>query len=298
MKTKLFKTFFSLVIFLFLFVKAYSQLTVDAGKDTTFCISMYPDSICLGENVTIKNGVEPYTIAWECDTFKRLHWNYSASNFLSDTSIVNPYFVYYPDDFEWKRFTIHVTDAENNYAKDSINVRFSSFAYTLGYFVYEVDKGDSILFYESSVGRGIAPLRYRWQPTIGLSNPDSLVTWCYADSLTDYSTSYEIIAIDSCGCVSEPNQVYEIRLRTSDIQDVPSENKSLNIKQVGSRIYFDNKDYRTATVKILSLNGQLVYVQDISDNQLEIGQLNLAKNIYIVSINIDNIIETKKVNIR
>ena len=298
MKAKLLKTIFSLTILLFLFLNAYPQLTVDAGKDTTFCISMYPDSIYLGENVTIKNGTEPYTIAWECKVSRGLYDYYTASDFLNDSTAVSPYIESWHSNGKWIKFILHVTDSENNYTKDSINVRFSSFGYTLGYFVYEVDKGDSVLFHESSVGGGIAPLNYHWQPTIGLSNPDSLITWCYADSLTEYSTSYDIIAVDSCGCVSEPNQVYEIRIRPTDVREIPSEDESLNIKQIGSKIYFDNKDYLAATVKIFSLNGQLIYEQDISDNYLEIGKLNLTKNIYIISISVDNIVGSKKISVR
>ncbi len=63
-------------------------------------------------------------------------------------------------------------------------------------------------FPNSGIGGGIGPLTYYWQPKTYLSDPDSLVTWCKPDS----SIQYKEFAIDSCGCVSYIETVYDIRV--------------------------------------------------------------------------------------
>lgn len=294
MKPKLFKTFFSLAILLFLFLQAYPQFTVDAGKDTTFCISMYPDSIYLGDNISIKNGIEPYTIAWECKAPKGEYDYYTASDFSNDSTAVSPYIEGWYSNGKWIKFILHVTDSENNYAKDTINVRFSTFVYLTGYSVVELEKGDSILFNSSSIGGGIAPLTFHWQPTIGLTNPDTLVTWCKTDSLTQWRNEYNVVATDSCGCVSKPNIVYEIWILPTDVREIPSENESLNIKQIGNDIHFNNHLNNKAYISLFSLNGKLLYKSVVTDNRLNISQIIQKKGMYIVRVSIGNKVATCK----
>ena len=162
----------------------FSQLNVKLGKDTTYCVGLHPDTMYLPQNITISGGKEPYTFAWECKEPKGLYEFYTASDFLNDTTILTPYFVNSHNPGKWILLTLHVTDSENNYVKDSIRIRFSTFRYLPGYSVIEAEKGDSVLFNRSSVGGGIEPLRFHWQPTIGLTNPHTLITWCKTDSLT------------------------------------------------------------------------------------------------------------------
>lgn len=197
----------------------FSQLTVEVGKDTTYCVGLHPDTMYLPQNITISGGTEPYTIAWECKEPKGLYEFYTASDFLNDTTILTPYFVNAHNPGKWIALTILVTDSENNYAKDSIRIRFSTFRYLPGYIVIEAEKGDSVLFNQSTVGGGIEPLSFHWEPTIGLTTPDALVTWCKTDSLTQWRNEYYIVATDSCGCVSDPGLVYEIRVLTAGIDD-------------------------------------------------------------------------------
>jgi len=120
------------------------QLTVDVGKDTTYCTGV--GKMYLGKNVTIKNGIEPYTLAWECKVPKGLNSFFHASDLLSDTTAISPYFTYNPTNNRWIKFILHVTDSDNNYRKDSILVRFSEFGYLTGYGGIEIKKGDSFLF--------------------------------------------------------------------------------------------------------------------------------------------------------
>lgn len=262
----------------------FSQLTVDVGKDTTYCVGIYPDTMYLAKNITIDGGVEPYTIAWECKVPKDLHSFYTASDFLNDSAVLTPYFVNWQLPGKWIKFTLHLTDSENNYVKDSIRIRFSQFAYLAGYYVFEIEKGDSVLFNQSSVGGGIEPLKFHWQPTIGLTNPNNLVTWCKTDSLTKWRNQYDIVATDSCGCVSVPNLVYEVRVLATGIDDLNKTKNHLNIRKEGEMIYFNNPLKQKVSVAIFSADGTLIHYLNIADDQMKVTNLLKTKGVFIVKI--------------
>lgn len=262
----------------------FSQMTVNMEKDTTFCVGLYPDTIYLAQNITINGGIEPYTIAWECNAPKDLHSFYTASDFLNDTTILSPYFVNWQPPGKWIRFTLHVTDSENNYVKDNINVRFSTFAYLTGYSVIQVEKGDSVLFNQSSIEGGIEPLKFHWQPTTGLTNPDSLITWCKTDSLTQWRNQYDIIVTDSCGCVSAPNLAYEVRVLPTGIDELNMDRNHLNIRQEGEMIYFNNPLNQRASISCYSIDGTAKHYLNIAGDQFKTTNLLKTKGIFIVKI--------------
>ena len=201
-----------IIVFLMISIISFSQLTVDAGKDTTYCVSVWFKPMILGANVRVENGVKPYTYAWEYYHKVTDRFIITASDYLNDTTLQSPLIIDYLSWPEWKKFILHVTDANGNYAKDSIYVRLSLFAYLTGggqpWFYLE--KGDSIqlTFPNSGIFGGIPPLTYYWQPKKYLSDPDSVITWSKPDS----TIKYQAFAIDSCGCVSETVMVYDIRV--------------------------------------------------------------------------------------
>jgi len=120
--------------------------------------------------------------------------------------------LYNPINVEWIKFTLLVIDSEGNYAKDSIYIRFSKFGFLTGggQTWFYIEKGDSIQlnFNSSGIFGGISPLKYHWSPKTYLSEPDSVITWCKPDS----SIQYELVAIDSRGCISYPEMAYDIRV--------------------------------------------------------------------------------------
>lgn len=191
---------------------SFAQLKVDAGKDTTYCVSAWFKPMILGADVQVENGTPPYTFAWEYYHKISDKFIITASDYLNDTTLQSPSIISYLSWPEWRKFIFHVTDANGNYAKDSIYIRLSLFNYLTGGEQpwFYIEKGDSVLlrFPNSGIGGGIEPLTYYWQPKTYLSDPDSVVTWCKPDS----SLQYEAFAIDSCGCVSEKVLVYDIRV--------------------------------------------------------------------------------------
>ena len=292
MKTKNCNFILLLLYFSFSFsICSFGQLTVEAGKDTTYCIGQYPHTMLLGDHVIIKNGVEPYSIKWECKVELTEFLTYTAKDFLNDTTLLSPLIKGHTPWPEWTKFIIHVRDSKNNYARDSINVRFSTFILSTGYHVVELKRGDSILFNETSVGGGIEPLKFHWQPKTGLSNPDSLVTWCKPD----YTTQYDIIAIDSCGCVSPPNTVYNVTVLTTGLDEKKTDKDSLlHIKQVGTTIYFNNPLKLKAHVALYTINGALCCSFDIADDHLKIANQLINKGVYVIRISVGSLTGNSK----
>ncbi|HEY3371381.1 MAG TPA: T9SS type A sorting domain-containing protein [Prolixibacteraceae bacterium] len=280
MRTK--NTYFLLLLFCLGFsFSNYGQLSVDAGKDTTFCSGV--EKLYLGKGVSIKNGVEPYSIAWECKVPKGSYSYYTASDLLNDTTVISPYFRGTVSPNQWINFIIHVTDSENKSAMDIIRVRFSQFYYLTGYPGVEIHKGDSLLLKYSSIGGGIEPLKFQWHPETGLSNPDSLVTWCKPD----VTTLYDIVATDSCGCVSSPNAAYYVMVLPTGFNEIKNEaGNLLNIRQNGNGIYFNNPLKQEARMSIYSINGVTRYHLTIADDHLDIDHLLETKGIYLVKISV------------
>jgi hypothetical protein len=244
-----------------------AQLMVDAGKDTTFCTGQNIHSLILGTTAKIENGFPPYSIVWECKIPKGGYSFFTASDLLSDTTILSPYFLYNPIHVKRIKFILHITDSENKYAKDSIFIRFSKFGYLTGggQTRFYIEKGDSILLNFNSFGifGGISPLTYHWSPKTYLSEPDSVNTWCKPDS----SIQYEVVAIDSCGCVSYPELAYDIR--------VLSKNPSHEYQMVYSNriALFENSEKQIKALRIDSVKADadsvfypFATIQEVSKN--------------------------------
>jgi len=274
-------------IFICFSLKSYSQLTVNVGKDTTYCTKLYRTEIPMGLKVNIQNGVAPYTYAWECTIVPYgILEPQTASDILNDSTLISPKIKdevgLYAKQIKLK---LHVTDHAGNTAMDSINVRFSVFGYLDRNWVIELNKGDSILFIHTTIGGGIEPLTFKWQPRTGLSNPDNLVTW----AKPEVSTEYEIIATDSCGCVSEPNLVYDVKVITTNVEEFTAQKEnSLNIRQNGKHIYFNNPLRKESHITVYTLNGTAKSEFIVMDDHFAIENLLDNKGFYFVKISVDN----------
>ncbi len=281
---------------IFFSLNLFSQFVVDAGKDTTICASLYFTEAKL-ENVTVSNGEAPYTIKWECNVEYSVNSKLTASDLLKDTTVLTPTIIKPLKDYsnKWILFTVEVTDKNGNQAKDSLKVRFSSYKYLMGYTVKEINRGDSILLQGSSVIGGIAPVSYHWQPEEYLEHPNSLTTWAKPVE----RTSYGIVLTDSCGCVSEPNLVCEIRVRPSKIEDdINANSRKLKIRQINNKICFNNPLREEAIISVYAVNGILKAQTKTVDDNLNISNLLLSKKgVYIIMISVGTRHESLKITI-
>jgi hypothetical protein len=239
------------------------KISVAVGNDTTFCSGFgQTDTLFLGSGLKIKNGAPPYTYLWETKLEHTPNLIFTASDFLNDTTSANPYFIDWPALPDRLRFTVQVTDAENNTAKDSITVGLSGCACYTDYQVIRLNKGDSV-WLDAGIPSGNTEKIY-WEPSYGLSNPDSSATWCKPDSTMNYS----IVSVDTFGCVCSCH-AYEIRVKEDtnsqqDYRSIYSQREALFSNQANQitglridsvKITSDTILYPFATIQEISPDG-------------------------------------------
>ena len=280
------KTKHSLLItsLIFLSTLLHGQLAVDAGSDTILCIGLYGfDSIVIGGNPTASGGSEPYLYSWSTN-YTIGHLSFGASHFLNDTTLANPKLI----DVAEKdiKFKVMVTDNNGIQNEDSIVFRSSRFAYlTIDNFA-SIKQGDTISL-SNNIGLGIAPLSYIWTPNYHLSD----TSICCPKAWPDTSVTYQVIAIDSIGCISAP-----------DFFDVYVQTLGINTQKTGlyqsiifpnpisynSTITIDGYYNDELTISILNISGQVILTDKFLGDSYYIGDKILKSGIYLYLIKKDN----------
>ncbi len=257
---------------------------VDCGNDTIFCRSLYADTLHLGSQVKLTNGVAPFAYKWSCKRYKIDNiLNLTAKDFLNDTTLLNPYFKSYPIGSDCLYFYLTVEDSSGKQANDSITVRFSQFSYLEGYLQIELNIGDSVEFLCGSVGGGIPPLKLYWTPITGLSDTAGVNIWCKPDKSTDYET----YVIDSVGCRSNPNLMYSIIIKPTLIK-TNNFVQSIDAYQNGNRIVFNNPQNRLAIITLYTLDGKKIYESETKGSIIEIDNSLSQNGIYIYNLKVQN----------
>jgi len=281
---KIKKSYFVLLIFCYGFsFNSFGQLTVDVGKDTIYCSDPGTSSIPMGLKVNIKDGVAPFTLAWECLVAPYgILKEQTASDVLNDSTILSPSIINGAWLYTNKiKFTLNVIDHAGNYAKDSINVGFSNCACVLGYQVIELNKGDSVLLNAGTPQGRVAA--YYWSPSDGVSNPDSSVTWCKPDVTTNYS----IVSVDTFGCACACH-AYEIRIIPTTSENIKSNPLgNINPFQKGTKVYFTNKLNQEALASVFSLDGKLLYQCSSNTDNIEVTGHLPKRGTYIIKISLN-----------
>ena len=289
MKTKKhIRILFLICLTLIIAKPSFSQITIDVGKDTTYCAGLYPDTMYLGTNLNIDNGAESYSYRWECKVELSPTLIFTANDFLNDTTTATPHFKDWITGIEKIKFFVHVTDSLGNYAKDSINVRFSVCGCPTGTIVVEINKGDSVW-----LDAGDSYDKYEkffWKPEYGLTHPDNSATWCKPE----VNTSYSLVMIDTFGC-SCICPIYEIRILPTGVDELNFDrNNILNIRQEGTKIYFYNPLNQEAHIAIYSTSGRIIYNSSTSADNIETNDIIELKGVYIIRITVAKITDSSK----
>lgn len=260
--------------------RLFGQLTIDAGNDTILCVSLWGvDTTILGGNLTAIGGAEPYEYAWETNYTVGSH-TFGASYFLDDSTKANPKLISYVSDN--LQFILTVSDNDGVLMKDTVNVRFSQFVFTLADYFANINQGDTVTLMHN-IGLGIAPLSFSWTPNYNISdtsvsNPRA---WPYLD------TDYQVYATDSIGCVSEPD-VFEIYVNTVGIlQNESKDYKSIvfpNPIDDYSRIYIHESQQTDFTINVLNANGQIVLSDKMYSDSYEISKKINKTGLYVFLI--------------
>jgi hypothetical protein len=241
-----------------------AQLQVNAGNDTILCLSPW-DTTEIGGHPAAWGGQEPYIYTWSANV-RIGSQNWGASHFLDDTTKANPKLV----DGLYKSLTLKLEVRDNSGAvsEDSINVRFSIF-YSLAWDFYaNIMQGDTIYLAHDIVG-GIPPLKFAWSPNYNISDTSigSPLAWPYAD------TYYQVIAIDSMGCVSQPCY-FDVRIKPSGIPQYAGYKSILfpNPVDNSSVLYFDVPTHENLMLKVLDSNGRIIFTDKFMFDSYRIGE--------------------------
>ena len=279
------------ILSFFICFTGYSQLTLDAGKDSTICrpvSGFHP--FTFGGNPTASGGAAPYTYTWECN-YTYTVGSYSAlltaSDFLSDTTASNPDLIYSISDSV--TFYLSVNDNNGATLTDSIKISFSNFGVHLAEYSTSILQGDSAFF------GGVPNIfvldtdpqtaTYLWRPNHGLTDSTSYTNFWVKPTV---SNSYYVTITDAVGCEVSGTPVFHVGVGTaniesllnSDLQEVliypnPSNGK-VTIEAEKSEYY---------ELSIYDPSGKLVYqVLDISKSQnIDISDLNTGIYTFILT---------------
>jgi len=248
------KNLYLTLAFVLMPVFAFGEFQIKIGNDTTFCGDCLWQGcpLQLGTNLQIIGGVPPYHYAWSAQIYTSYTgYIFSAKDFLNDTTVSAPTFKQSCGG-KWNSFTLTVTDAENNTATDTINVRFSEFGGTeLDVWYYQYI-GDTIKFWYIPTFGGIGYPYYRsyeWSPADDLLNPNEKYPVCVVTKPADYYITVE----DSAGCRSTALACH-VRVRPNEVTEPEYTDSDIPFIKDGILIW-KNADNLPVIINLYSLNG-------------------------------------------
>ncbi len=278
------KTTFLSFLFLIVYTSvAYAQLIANAGPDKGLCVnSDNPNQPVLGADTVALGGTPPYTYKWEAKDTIHIGSYYdevTASYLLNDTTLANPTMIHTAPFSDQVYFKLTVTDANNQIAIDSVLVRQSTFMFTLDYWEFTIDKGQSIfLEWGAAAYSDRPPFQHYWHPTHGLTDSTSATFW----AKPDYSIAYSCTVTDAFGCYVDAFR-YQINVRPVGINDVELLQASVFPNPAINRLDFklDGQADQSRELSIYSLNGGKVLSQPVSAAEFTIDVSSLSPGEYL-----------------
>jgi Secretion system C-terminal sorting domain len=267
-----------------------AQLIADAGNDKVVCVGVIGvvDTYRIGGLPTVRGGTPPYKIEWSTS------YNYTsrtfiyASDFLNDTTALNPIFRYgfsTVGNSVKVNFRLKITDANLNVSIDSVSVQFSRFMGIPDGTQRLLVPGDSLAIY-STVSGGIKPTIYKWSPDYNISNINirNPIVW------PRRSTTYNATLKDSAGCISGfiDSWVIDIISDTKEINNLLKVSIYPNPIVSASQLSIDAENNEDKTLFIYNSVGQMIYGQKITSPKINIGQFIKDNGTYFYHISSNN----------
>lgn len=275
--------FFLVCIFCFCTgILGYSQCVIEAGNDTAVCVANGQYKIQL--NARVLAGSPPYQLAWKYrDSLSpRLVWN--ASDMLDDTTSPNPTILEYPLDAKPLELVAEMTDGKNYTCLDTVTVFFSRYIRTQDDKYAYIKAGDSTTLF-TSVGGGLPPLSYRWNPPGSLDDPTVL----HANASPVVTTTYLLTITDSIGC--QTDDIFYVVVSTSGLSTLEeasqldifpnpiAPNQRLNLIWEGSK---------TGELTIMNADGKVISKQTVYPGSKEVHLGSVSPGVYFYRMTSEN----------
>ncbi len=272
-----------LICFLFFALYAKSQCILDAGSDVYFCSDNSTSSgNFIGNNVQLFNAVHPVSFSW--NAFKVITIGshtirYHASDFLDDTTSLNPEIIFPMDNIV---FNLTVVDSSGNSCTDSLVMHHFPFYIHLGNLEYTILKGDSIfLNFSPNLNGGVAPFKYLWRPNHGLRDSTTgSGFWAKPEKNIKYYLNIE----DSKGCKQSAPWLYSIIVNSIGIdEELKEKNISISPNPSSGLVKIDMPlNLELKSISILTMQGQVVY--SFGEEILEFDISELPTGFYLLNI--------------
>ncbi len=266
---------------------AISQVVSDAGPDRVVCVGFSGmDTIAIGGSPAATGGTAPYTYTWEAAYTWNIGshtFNFTASDFLSDTTAANPEIIHAIGDTI--EFRLTVKDAENNVAMDTTTIYFAYFGTHLGTVEFTINQGDSIfLSGMENVFGGFPPYEYLWRPNHGLTDSTSLAFW----AKPDYSVAYYLTLTDSAGCVVTGAPVYWVTVQPLGVGEYENQETMVKVYPNPVTDFLNIQVNPTLqgefTLRLFLNDGKLIEEKRFRGNECKVDLLNYPAGIYIYEI--------------
>ena len=276
-------------------LQAQTPLTVDAGKDTSYCfdLSSYKvgkfDSLILGGKPTATGGTMPYSYSWIMySKSTKKHFTCLADSNINN--IANPILlITHNDDGLYSIdslndifvFKISVTDKNNVKADDSCIIKISRFKdYNLaggeGMCLKQITS-DSIQIYPCNIQGGLPPYSsYEWNPKTGLSNAYIEKPYTYSHAITSYSVTFK----DDAGCTLKGY------MTITDIKNGDLKTGYVSYKNPVSSSGTMNftSELIGSTIRISSVTGTVLYQTKIEEPSIPLGSIIKTPGIYYYTV--------------
>ncbi len=268
-------------------VKAQTPLTVDAGKDTSYCFHGYDTSNgydTVNINCKTIGGVPPYSYNWEMyskTTGKK-------NTILADSNIntvQNPRIIMNKSSLDLNDifvFKVKITDNNKNTFSDSCTITISKYIIHIdlsGQSCNKIFSQDSIEIYPCGISGGIPPYtNYNWFPKYGLSNP--YISNPKA-SLNGYSfINYSCTYLDNAGCVIMGGYVL------TDIKNGDLKTSYVSYKNPVSSSGTMNftSELIGSNIRISSVTGTVLYQTKIEEPSIPLGSIIKTPGIYYYTV--------------
>lgn len=254
------------------------QCSVDVGNNMTVCVDLGLFELTLGEDLIIDNGTPPYTYAWSCN-YSIGSLDFTASDFLNDTTLANPELIDWVDDS--LEFHISVTDLNQNTCSDTLLVFFCQYGITLEDKQTTIMQGDTTQLYPGVYGN-CDPVEYQWVPDYNISDPNvpNPLVW------PGTTTYYVATAIDSAGCeiTDETFEVFVNPLNTIELEGNTSIKIFPNPMTDFVVVEISGFSMNNLRIALYDSQGRIVSETNISGNRTKIKKENLHAGLYIYQL--------------